>query len=177
MLDILLNIVLLNMPEALFILIACMGFSFGKYGKARILLSFILLTLIIYLLPMIIIVPIVPQIMMVTLSAIVIAKNFNKNLYNCIFSITICVIAMIVIEVVFYIIVSNVFSIEIFTMPNSVDRFLISFPARICELGMAYIINKYNNIIQLEAVNMKFWLLGKLGKKKESEKETKTSGK
>lgn len=120
--------------------------DFRKYGKLQVLFALLCCLTTIYLYPLIIPIPVLPQILMTVVNAYVLSKIFELDFKFCLKRVAVlCFGIALISEAVYYMMVKTIGIIDIFNMNVILDRFLYAIPIRIVELTVIYLYKKVSD--------------------------------
>lgn len=163
-----LEFILLNGVEAFLFMFMCLGFNWKSLAKGKLFLTWLLLTTIIYGIPLILFgIPVISNIIPILLSAFIISNLFDLKINDIIIKLCLLVfIVMLPCESIWYAWVKLFITIDIYSTMDSISRFVLGIGGRMAEFSIVFIYHKgwWHN--------MKMWFLGDVNKKKEEKKET-----
>lgn len=147
MVNVLQEIVLLNLIEA--IMTVYIVIDFRKYGKLQVLFALLCSLFVIYVYPIMIPLPVLPQILMLLVNAYVLSKIFELDFKFCLKRIAILYFGItLVCEAGFFAITKSIFNVNPFVESSNINRFLYGIPIRIIELILILFYKKVSDIYE-----------------------------
>lgn len=125
--------------------------DFRKYGKLQVLFALLCCLTTIYLYPLIIPIPVLPQILMTVVNAYVISKIFELDFKFCLKRLIIlCFGIVLIMEAIYYFVVCNYFNVNFYMSSDIISRFIITLPFRLVEFILIYCYKKVSDKLCLK---------------------------